>query len=84
MREIFLSNKPGNEIQPLPCPASSPVLAPMPVVSEITPLAAVPVPGPTIKIPVVLAEPTLQIVVESNISLSPVATEIKRLKKMYF
>ncbi|MED0973496.1 CsxC family protein [Bacillus paramycoides] len=37
-----------------------------------------------IKVPVVLAEPTLQIVVESDISLSPAATEIKRVKKNVF
>ncbi|MGN7479705.1 CsxC family protein [Solibacillus silvestris] len=36
------------------------------------------------KIPVVLAERTLQIVVESDISLYPPATEIKRVKKHVF
>lgn len=37
-----------------------------------------------IKVPVVLAERTLQIVVESDISLYPPATEIKRVKKHVF
>ena len=39
---------------------------------------------PTIKTPVVLAEPTLQIVVEADIPLSPAATEIKRVVKNVF
>lgn len=39
---------------------------------------------PFFKIPVVLAERTLQIVVESDISLYPPATEIKRVKKHVF
>jgi hypothetical protein len=39
---------------------------------------------PTIKVPVVLAEPTLQIVVEADIPLNPPATEIKRVKKSVF
>ena len=39
---------------------------------------------PTFKVPVVLAERTLQIVVESDISLYPPATEIKRVKKHVF
>ncbi|MDP4086700.1 MAG: Uracil permease [Bacillota bacterium] len=37
-----------------------------------------------IKVPVVLIEPTLQIVLESNIPLCPPATEIKRVKKNVF
>jgi hypothetical protein len=37
-----------------------------------------------IKVPVVVAEPTLQIVLESNIMLTPAATEIKRVKKNVF
>ncbi len=39
---------------------------------------------PTLKVPVVLAEPTLQIVVEADIPLTPAATEIKRVKKNVF
>jgi len=39
---------------------------------------------PTIKVPVVLAEPTLQIVVEADIPLNPPATEIKRVIKNVF
>ena len=37
-----------------------------------------------IKVPVVNAEPTIQIVVESDIPLHPAATEIKRVKKHVF
>ena len=37
-----------------------------------------------IKVPVVLAERTIQIVVESDIPLNPAATEIKRVKKHVF
>jgi hypothetical protein len=40
--------------------------------------------NPTLKVPVVLAEPTLQVVVESDITLCPPATEIKRVKKNVF
>ena len=40
--------------------------------------------APIVKIPVVLAERTLQIVVESDISLEPPAVEIKRILKNVF
>jgi hypothetical protein len=39
---------------------------------------------PTIKVPVVLAEPTIEINVEADITLCPPATEIKRVKKNVF
>ncbi|MEK5036976.1 CsxC family protein [Sporosarcina sp. FSL K6-3457] len=39
---------------------------------------------PTFKVPVVLAERKIQIVVESDISLTPAATEIKRVTKNVF
>lgn len=39
---------------------------------------------PIIKVPVVLAEPTLQIVLEADIKLQPPASEIKRVKKHVF
>ncbi len=39
---------------------------------------------PTIKVPVVLAEPTLQIVLETDIKLHPAATEIIRVKNNVF
>jgi hypothetical protein len=39
---------------------------------------------PTLKVPVVLAERKIQIVVESDISLTPAATEIKRVTKNVF
>lgn len=40
--------------------------------------------APIVKIPVVLAERTLQIVVESDITLDPPAVEIKRILKNVF
>lgn len=39
---------------------------------------------PTLKVPVVLAERTLQIVIEADIPLNPAATEIKRVHKNVF
>lgn len=51
--------------------------------TPITPVTT-PLPTPFFKIPVVLAERTLQIVVESDITLYPPATEIKRVKKHVF
>lgn len=39
---------------------------------------------PTMKVPIVLAERTLQVVVESDISLEPAASEIKRVTKNVF
>ncbi|MEQ6855703.1 CsxC family protein [Lysinibacillus capsici] len=69
-----------NQIQP--CPVTS--TEQIPLTNETTPLVTTPLTTPTIKIPVVLAEPTLQIVVESDITLSPAATEIKRVKKNVF
>ena len=44
-------------------------------------------PGPTVsrlKLPVVLAEPTIQVHAEANITLTPAATEIKSVKKSVF
>jgi hypothetical protein len=38
----------------------------------------------TIKVPVVVAEPTIQIPIEAIITLTPAATEIKRVKKNVF
>lgn len=65
----------------LPCPVAS--TEQIPLTNEFTPVITTPVTAPTIKVPVVLAEPTLQIVVESDITLTPAATEIKRVKKTY-
>jgi len=70
------------ESQFQPCPVTS--TEQIPLTNEITPVVTTPVTTPTIKVPVVLAEPTLQIVVESDITLSPAATEIKRVKKNVF
>lgn len=64
--------------QPLVCPVVSEQQGPLgdtPVSRVLIPAAA------TIKVPVVLAERTLQIVVEANVPLSPAATEIKRVHK---
>lgn len=56
----------------------------IPVTDSDVTLVPSPLPTPTFKVPVVLAERTLQIVVESDISLYPPATEIKRVKKHVF
>lgn len=56
----------------------------IPVSDSAVTLVGSPLPTPFFKIPVVLAERTLQIVVESDISLYPPATEIKRVKKHVF
>ncbi|MFJ7888551.1 CsxC family protein [Lysinibacillus xylanilyticus] len=78
-----LDNQLDSQVRPSePCPVAS--TEQMPLTNEITPLVATPVSAPTIKVPVVLAEPTLQIVVESDITLTPAATEIKRVKKNVF
>ena len=74
-----MSDQLDNQIQP--CPVSSTEQTPLS--SANTPVFATPLSAPIIKIPVVLSEPTLQIVVESDITLTPAATEIKRVKKMY-
>ena len=65
-----------------PCPVAS--TEQLPLTNATTPVVATPLTTPTIKVPVVLAEPTLQIVVESDITLTPAATEIKRVKKNVF
>ena len=56
----------------------------IPVTDSDVTLVPTALPTPTFKVPVVLAERTLQIVVESDISLYPPATEIKRVKKHVF
>ena len=56
----------------------------IPVTDSDVTLVTSPLTTPTFKIPIVLAERTLQIVVESDISLYPPATEIKRVKKHVF
>ncbi len=65
--------------QPCPVPSTEQVpltVEPTTIISQAA--------TPTIKVPVVLAEPTLQIVVESTITLNPAATEIKRVVKNVF
>lgn len=62
-----------------------PINVPCPVEGQTqTPLAdtaAAPIitPNALVKVPVVLAERTIQIVVESNVPLDPPAVEIKRV-----
>ncbi|MDI6505000.1 hypothetical protein QL993_09390 [Bacillus wiedmannii] len=50
-----------------------------------TPVTPITTPGtPVVKVPIVLAESTIQIVVESDVPLDPPATEIKRVLKNVF
>ncbi|MGE7692913.1 CsxC family protein, partial [Lysinibacillus sp. NPDC094177] len=73
----------SNKIDPIQtCPVTS--TQQIPLTPGTTTLVTTPVLLPTLKVPVVLAEPTLQIVVESDITLTPAATEIKRVKKNVF
>ncbi|CRK81103.1 CsxC family protein [Neobacillus massiliamazoniensis] len=65
-----------------PCPVEPKELVPL--TNSGTNLFVGPAVTTTIKVPVVTAEPTLQIVVESTIKLHPAATEIKRVKKNVF
>ncbi|MED4205822.1 CsxC family protein [Neobacillus mesonae] len=70
-----------NQNLPVPCPVTAQEQIPLTNLgTTVTAGAAV----TRIKVPVVLAEPTLQIVVESNITLPSAATEIKRVKKNVF
>jgi hypothetical protein len=71
----------ANQPTPGPCPVTATEQVPLTNNGTTTMLTAV---TPTIKVPVVLAEPTLQIVVEAEIPLNPPATEIKRVKKNVF
>ncbi|PGM63504.1 Uracil permease [Bacillus cereus] len=79
MRLFSLSEKQT----PGPCPVTSTEQLPLNA-SPITPISATFSRTTILKVPVVLAESTLQIVVESNIILNPAATEIKRVKKHVF
>ncbi|OUQ87000.1 Uracil permease [Brevibacillus brevis] len=75
-----MSNINPNQVTPA-CPVISSEQIPLTVEpTTIISQAAV----PTFKVPVVLVEPTLQIVVEANIPLNPPATEIKRVVKNVF
>lgn len=65
-----------------PCPIEAVELVPL--TNSVTHMFTGPAVTTTIKVPVVTAEPTLQIVVESNVTLHPAATEIKRVKKNVF
>ncbi|OFD78311.1 hypothetical protein BWGOE8_28210 [Bacillus mycoides] len=64
------------------CPINVPCQVEGQIQTPLSDETATPIltPGtPIIKIPVVLAERTIQIVVESDISLEPPAVEIKRI-----
>jgi hypothetical protein len=64
-----------------PCPVESKEQVPLTVMpTNLVTQAS----NPTIKVPVVLAEPTIQIVLEADIKLHPPATELKRVKKNVF
>jgi hypothetical protein len=65
-----------------PCPVEPTKLVPF--TNAGTNLFVGPPVTTTIKVPVVTAEPTIQIVVETDIKLHPAATEIKRVKKNVF
>lgn len=70
------SNK--NQNQPIVCPVDS---TQQEFLTD-TPVGRVEIPATaTLKVPVVLAERTLQIVVEATVPLNPAATEIKRVHK---
>lgn len=75
------SQQVNQPIDPPPC-----LVTPVPL-SGFTP-AVTPVVGDgpvtRIKVPVVVAEPTIQIPLEATITLTPAATEIKRVKKNVF
>lgn len=76
-------------IQPQQVDQPSPGPCPVPATEQVplTNLGTTVVTGPAvtrIKVPAVIAEPTLQIVVESTITLATPATEIKRIKKNVF
>ncbi|MDM5188952.1 hypothetical protein QUF99_16995 [Bacillus sp. DX4.1] len=68
------------------CPINVPCQVTGQTQTPLADVAATPIvtPAALIKIPVVLAERTIQIVVESNISLEPAAVEIKRVLKNVF
>ncbi|MBE7150517.1 hypothetical protein FUT12_23865 [Bacillus mycoides] len=69
------------------CPINVPCQVEGKTQTPLSDAAATPIltPGaPIVKIPVVLAERTIQIVVESDISLAPAAVEIKRVLKNVF
>ena len=66
-----------------PCPVEGVTLTPL--ADEAAKPHLVPANiNPILKVPVVLAETTLQIVVEANIPLNPPASEIKRVFKDVF
>ncbi|WP_249315775.1 CsxC family protein [Bacillus sp. FJAT-49711] len=75
-----MSDHPVNPNTPCPVTAKEQI----PLGAANTPVVLTPITTPTIKVPVAIAEPTLQIVVESDIHLAPAATEIKRVKKNVF
>ncbi len=81
---LVMSGGFGNKCgQPTPaCPVTA--TEQIPLSNENTPVIQTPGLTPILKVPVVLAEKTIQVVVEANIPLSPAATEIKRVTKNVF
>ncbi|MDP4086699.1 MAG: Uracil permease [Bacillota bacterium] len=74
----------ADPVPPFPGPCPVPAAANQ---TPLTNLGTTFVPGAAVgavKIPAVIAEPTLRIVVEANIPLASAATEIKRVKKNIF
>ncbi|GGA26031.1 CsxC family protein [Psychrobacillus lasiicapitis] len=77
--------KTSNEYWPdvIPCPVEAKSLTPLS--NERAKPCIIPPPAtPILKVPVVLAETTIQIVVEADIPLNPPASEIKRVFKDVF
>lgn len=67
----------------IPCPVEAKSLTPLKD-ERATPCIIPPPARPILKVPAVLAETTIQIVVEANIPLNPPASEIKRVFKDVF
>ncbi|MGE7921419.1 CsxC family protein [Viridibacillus sp. NPDC093762] len=82
MKNCNSCNKTPQQQNEVLCPVPS--TQQIPVADHSIPLCETPNQHPTFKVPVVLAERSLQIVVEANIPLDPKATEIKRVTKNAF
>jgi hypothetical protein len=86
MEEILMSqenNTVNGDFSIIPCPVEATTLIPL-IDEKAKPCVLHKDSKPIIKIPVVLAETTIQIVVEANIPLDPPAVEIKRVFKDVF
>ena len=67
----------------IPCPVEAKTLTPLND-ERATPCLIAPPATPIIKVPAVLAETTLQIVVEANIPLTHQQVKLKECLKMFF